>query len=326
MLTIAECSTSDAFSVASPASQNRIGNGHMEIERTCPVCAHDSTVVYAEARIDPKRLGEFAYASRKMPEYMHLRLMQCPQCDLVYANPVPAPSELESAYREAAYDSKVEAEYAAQTYAAQVRRFCDRLPDRVGTLDIGAGDGAFCGQLQKLGFTNIIGLEPSSAPIAAAEPSVKDCLKQEMFVPGRFEANSFSLVTCFQTIEHVPEPKVLCQEAARILKPGGALCLVGHNRRSLSCKILGRRSPIFDVEHLQLFSPESMRRLLTDSGLTDVVVRPIYNRYPLAYWARLFPFPRAIKDLLIKGLNATGIGRIPFPLPAGNMVAWGFRK
>lgn len=298
----------------------------MEVERRCPLCARETGVLFAEASVDPKRLGEFAYASRKIPEYMHLRLLHCPVCDLVYASPVPAPSELEDAYREAAYDSKVEAEYAAQTYAAQVRRFYERLPDRAGALDIGAGDGAFCGQLQALGFRDIIGLEPSSAPIAAAEPAVRDCLKQEMFLPGRFAGNSFSLVTCFQTIEHVSQPKELCQEAARILKPGGALCLVGHNRRSLSCRILGRKSPIFDVEHLQLFSPDSLRRLLTEAGLVDITVRPFFNRYPLAYWTRLFPFPRVIKNLLIQGLNVTGIGRIPVPLPAGNLVAWGFRK
>ena len=53
------------------------------------------------------------------------------------------------------------------------------------------------------------------------------------------------------------------KEAFRILKPGGAIFLIGHNRRrSLSARLLGRRSPIFDIEHLQLFSPRSLRQLL----------------------------------------------------------------
>ena len=200
-----------------------------------------------------------------------------------------------------------------------------QLPDLDGALDVGAGDGAFCGELKSLGFSNVIGLEPSSAPIAAAEPGVRDCLRQGMFVPGRFPAEQFSLVTCFQTIEHVSDPAGLCREAVRILKPGGAVCIVAHNRRSFSCRLLGRRSPIFDVEHLQLFSSASLRRLLSEAGLHDIVVRTLYNRYPIAYWTKLFPFPARMKQAVLMGLKSIGVGQIPVTIPAGNLVAWGFR-
>jgi len=299
----------------------------MTTNRPCPLCGSaDFSKLYAEERIDQKQLGEFAYASRKIPEYMHLRLMHCSSCDLVYASPVPEMTDLQNAYEAAAYDSQVEAKYAAKTYADQIRSFISRLPDRIGALDIGAGDGAFCSNLKQLNFSEIIGLEPSSAPIAAAEPDVRQCMRQEMFVPGLFSEAQFSLVTCFQTIEHVPNPRDLCHEAVRLLKPGGALCLVGHNRRAMSNRLMGRRSPIFDIEHLQLFSPTSFRRLLEDAGLVDIVVRPIYNKYPVAYWTKLLPFPKMLKQLLLGGLNVTRIGLFPVTIPAGNIVAFGFRK
>ncbi len=298
----------------------------MTIERPCPLC-HEvvSSTLFADARLDSERLGEFAYASRKLPEYMHLRLMLCRQCDLVYASPVPDRSELAVAYEAAAYDSQVEAEYAAKTYASRVRALVPQLPDRDGALDIGAGDGAFCGELMKLGFTNVIGLEPSAAPIAVAKPDVRECLRQQMFDASQFPAERFSLVTCFQTIEHVSDPAELCRDAVQLLKPGGALCLVAHNRRGLSCRILGRNSPIFDIEHLQLFSPQSLRQLLSQVGLKKIVVRPLYNCYPLAYWTRLFPFPATVKRTISRGLETTGLGKIPIMIPAGNLIAWGLR-
>ena len=296
------------------------------IDRLCPLCgeSHVSSL-FAEARFDPARLGEFAYASRKLPEYMHHRLMQCSRCDVIYASPVPDTSELESAYEAAAFDSQQEAAYAAKTYIKALRSVCDRLPDRVGALDIGAGDGAFCGELKSIGFSNVTGLEPSSAPIAAAADNVQACLRQEMFAPGLFPPEQFSLVTCFQTIEHVSSPSQLCREAVRLLKPGGALCLVAHNRRAISCRLLGRRSPIFDIEHLQLFSPMSLQRLLAEAGLRSVVVKTLYNRYPISYWTRLFPFPSAIKTALLRSLRASRVGDIPLTLPAGNLLAYGFR-
>jgi len=285
-----------------------------------------SNLLFAEARLDKSRLDNFAYASRKDPEYMHHRLLLCDDCDLIYASPVPDHSELASAYEAAAFDSQRESAYAAETYAAALSPVIRRLPDRSSALDIGAGDGAFCGKLLEMGFKNVLGLEPSLAPIEAAAPHVRHCLRQEMFTPGLLPASHFSLICCFQTIEHVLTPLELCKEAVRVLKPGGALCIVAHNRRAASCRILGRRSPIFDVEHLQLFSPVSIVKLFSRAGLKSIETRTLWNTYPLSYWARLFPFPHRIKSSLIRALNASRIGNIPISLPAGNLIAWGTRE
>lgn len=254
---------------------------------------------------------------------MHHQFLLCGSCDLVYASPVPDLSNLQSSYEQAAFDSQKEAGLAAKTYANAISKFTSQLPDLDGALDIGTGDGAFLAELFAKGFTHVRGIEPSTAPIEAADPQVRKWIDHGFFTPGRYARSSFSLVTCFQTIEHVDDPFGLTSEAHELLKPGGILCLVGHNRRALSAKILGRRSPIFDIEHLQLFSPESFKNLLVKAGFSSVRVTPIWNRYPLSYWTRLFPLPLAIKRPLISLLNATGLGKIMIPLPAGNLMAWG---
>ena len=148
-----------------------------------------SSHLFAEARLDESRLDRFAYASRKNPEYMHHRLLLCDDCDLIYASPVPDHSELASAYEVAAFDSQRESEYAAETYATALSPIIGLLPDRTSALDIGAGDGAFCSKLLGLGFENVLGLEPSLAPIEAAAPDVRNCLRQEMFTPGLLPAS-----------------------------------------------------------------------------------------------------------------------------------------
>ena len=82
----------------------------------------------------------------------------------------------------------------------------------------------------------------------------------------------------------------LCREALGLLRPdGGAFFVVCHNRRALSARAMGLKSPIFDVEHLQLFSPKSIRFALERAGFRWVDVRVLVNRYPLSYWLRLFP-------------------------------------
>ena len=69
----------------------------------------------------------------------------------------------------------------------------------------------------------------------------------------------------------------------------------------------------------------SLQRLLADAGLRSVVVKPLYNRYPISYWTRLFPFPSAVKTALLWSLRTSRTGGIPLMLPAGNLLAYGFR-
>ena len=166
-------------------------------------------------------------------------------------------------YRDAAFDAAGESRFAARTYEEVAARLLPNLPDRAGALDIGAGDGAFLERLLELGFSDVLGLEPSHAARRGAPAQVQALIREESFEPGAFGEASFSLVTCLQTIEHVPEPLALCREARRLLKPGGALLLVCHDRRAWSARLLGRRSPIYDVEHLQLFDRATVRALLS---------------------------------------------------------------
>jgi hypothetical protein len=48
----------------------------------------------------------------------------------------------------------------------------------------------------------------------------------------------------------------------------------------------------------------------------------VFNRYPLEYWARLFPLPRKTKQRALRLLDSLAIGRLVIPLPAGNLAAF----
>ncbi len=294
-------------------------------ERRCPVCGADcSENLFADARYDAAKLNAFAYASRKTPEGMHLRLVRCDACDLIYATPVPAMDGLADAYEAAAFDSGEEAARAAKTYIAHIMRRVHRLPDRAGALDIGTGDGAFLERLLENGFTGVAGVEPSDAPIRAAKEHIRPLIRKGIFHESDFQPESFSLVTCFQTLEHLPDPAAVCAAAFRLLKPGGAFAVACHNHRAFSAKLLGMNSPIFDIEHLQLFSPRGVTRLFETGGFKEIEVSSVVNTYPAHYWIKLLPLPA--KDMLIGLLKASGIGYIPVPLPAGNLFAVGFKK
>lgn len=297
------------------------------VSRACPVCGSDSQYrVFEEASFDSSGWGRFAFSSRKTPEYEHYRLLECGRCDVLYANPLPAREALDAAYREADFDSGEEARHASDVYAEFLPLILEKLPRRAAALDIGTGDGAFLSHLLQGGFERVVGVEPSRAPVEAAAPSVRGLIRQGAFRPSDFERESFSLITCFQTLEHVYDPLALCQGAFELLHPGGAIFLVCHDRRALSARLMGTRSPIFDIEHLQLFSRDSLSYALGQARFTGVTTHRVVNRYPLSYWVRLFPLPSQAKAAAVGALKRSGLGSLSLRIAAGNFAAIGYKR
>jgi SAM-dependent methyltransferase len=294
--------------------------------RSCPLCGStDCSNVIAESNYDQRKLGEFAFASRKTPEFMHFRMVRCSTCDLLYATPAPDVGWVRTSYRDAPFDTREESCYAAAAYARHLPEIVARLPDRRGALDIGTGDGAFLERLLHAGFTRVVGVEPSRAPVEQAEPRIQRLIRQGFFPNGEFESDSLSLITCFQALEHTDNPSLLMGAAYKLVKPGGAFYAVAHNYRALSARLLKTRSPIYDIEHLQLLSPHSFRLLLERAGFEDVTVRPIRNDYPLSYWVKLLPVRSEVKARFRGGLARLHLGGLCIPLRVGNMMAVGYK-
>jgi SAM-dependent methyltransferase len=297
--------------------------------RACPVCGVSSAraAVFLRSSFDRTRLTATSFASRKMPEFMSYRLLRCMGCEIVYAAAAPPAELLAHAYAAADYDSSEEAALAADTYADALAATIATLPRRDRVLEIGTGTGALLERLLDrvldAGFVEAVGIEPSGAAIAAAAPAVRGLIRQGMFVEADFEPESFDLICCFQTLEHVSDPRALVQSCVRLLRPGGALALVTHDYAAPLNRLLGCRSPIIDIEHLQLFCRPSLDRLLHDVGLSRREIRGLVNRYPLRYWLRLTPLPSSLKRTVAGVLGHAGLDRIRCSFNVGNLLAIG---
>jgi SAM-dependent methyltransferase len=296
--------------------------------RDCPVChgGSDAAKLYIENNIDSARLSGFSFSSRKEPEYMCHRLVQCPTCDLVYADQPPGEDELAHAYHVADYDSSEEANDAAASYIRAIRPTLGALAQRQSALEIGTGTGIFLECLSREGFTQLVGVEPSSAAIAAAPEYRRAWIREGMFDENDFPPESFDLICCFMTMEHVRDPGIIARSAFRLLRPGGAFVTVTHDYRAPVNRLLGKRSPIIDIEHMQLFSKRSVRYLFESTGYSDIVVNAFVNSYSLRYWTRLAPLPSGMKSMLSKLMTSSGMGNIKLGVNVGNLITTGYKR
>jgi len=294
---------------------------------SCPVCHTSSgrSELFLEENIDKDRLSSFSYSSRKEPEYMCHRLLRCTVCDLVYADKPPAQDELSKAYHAANYDSTQEASDAADSYMQAIQPVLDRLTQRISVLEIGAGPGVFLARLAEEGFLELVGVEPSAAAIAAAPLERRKWIREGIFKSSDFKPESFDLVCCFMTLEHVSQPVDLVRATYDLLRPGGAFVAVTHNYRGLVNRAMGRRSPIVDIEHLQLYSVRSIRELFLRGGYRDIEVRGLKNRYSVRYWIRLVPLPGILKRAALKVLTFIQIDNYKLSMNVGNIITHGYK-
>ena len=253
------------------------------------------------------------------------RLVQCTNCDLVYADRPPAADELAHLYNVAEYDSSEEADDAAAAYIKAVKPTLDKLARRQRVLEIGTGTGVFLEHLSREGFVELLGVEPSSSAIAAAPEYRRAWIREGIFQEKDFMPNSFDMVCCFMTMEHVHDPEVVAKAAYNLLRSGGAFVTVTHDYRSPVNRLLGKRSPIIDIEHMQLFSECSVRHVFTSTGYSDISVNAFVNRYALRYWIRLAPLPRYVKSVLSSSMAYTELGKIKIGLNVGNIITAGFK-
>jgi SAM-dependent methyltransferase len=292
----------------------------IELEPTaCPICGPSAPAVELySSSIDACAFSAETFSARRSPDGRHYRIVRCTRCELLRSDPVVTKDIVQRLYQDSMFRYADETPYLRATYGRQLRRLDAYGVRKDGLLEIGCGNGFFLAEALSQGYLTVRGIEPSVAAVAAAG-EIRQHIVTGEFQPGLFPASSFDVITGFQVLDHVRDPMATLQECRRLLRPGGVLLMLHHNADALSARILREHSPIFDVEHLYLYTPRTMRRLLDAVGLQTLYARPVFNRLSLRHLTALLPFRGFLKSKLLR-VSSGRVGRVPMILPIGNMV------
>ena len=247
------------------------------------------------------------------------RLVRCGACDLVYSECLDVPSAL--------YDQAYDHHAAYQWYFRQAqelqrgrihiawawRYFFRHVTPGGRLLDIGCATGAFLLAAKNRGW-NTQGLDVSPAAAQVAREVVGVDVGAGTLESFAFPSATFDAVTAWEVLEHLPDAKSFLKEINRVIKPGGVVALSTPNWRSpweRKTKDDNRRPPY----HLTFWSTEPIKRLLLDSGFTDVMT----SEKPIAWSEEVgrfkwFYLPIAIFRSVVfsqKGNRLVVLGRKP---------------
>ena len=235
------------------------------------------------------------------------------------SNPIIAEAEINRLYAESEFIFSGEAPYAARTYQALLQRLMQRHDLTIRhLLEVGCSTGFFLQKALALGIEEAVGFEPSLDCYKAAPSEIRGHIINDIFSRDRLGEKQFDLACSFQVIDHLRDPKQAVISMSAALKPGGHLLIVCHDVESWTAKILGDHSPIFDVEHIYLFSRKTMSRLFQSAGLEIVEAGALANTYPLGYWMRMLPLANKLIPF-----TPGFIRNLPLRLNVGNLFVLG---
>lgn len=98
------------------------------------------------------------------------------------------------------------------------------IKNNAAILDVGCAVGGFLQFLKNKGYTNLFGVEPTIAYLEQARLNGYNVRSGHAENLG-FEENMFDALVIEQVMEHLIHPATAFQEAARVLKKNGILCI-----------------------------------------------------------------------------------------------------
>jgi 2-polyprenyl-3-methyl-5-hydroxy-6-metoxy-1,4-benzoquinol methylase len=129
--------------------------------------------------------------------------------------------------------------------------------------------------------------------------------------------HSFDVITLWDVIEHVPEPRETLRQVRRLLRPGGIIAINTPDADSAWARVMGMGwHLIVPPEHLHLFGKRSLQLVLSDTNFESVMTSKIgktftvqYVFHTLAQWQKL-----GLWKMLSEKLSENPLGKIGLPI------------
>jgi SAM-dependent methyltransferase len=228
-----------------------------ELDRICPSCGgRASHLVSSPDRNRHTTSTSFDYYT-------------CMQCGLIFMQP---PLKDMSPYYKGGYESIPATQDELRLIAAGEKYRTEpilRHKQSGRFLEIGPWRGVFCCNMKDAGF-EVTGIEMDTSCVEflrnelgiEALQSVNPVETMKTLKPG------FDVIAAWHSLEHLPEPWLVIESAARLLAPGGILLLAMPNPESYEFSVMKDAWVHLDApRHLYFFPIDSLIRTCGNYGL-----------------------------------------------------------
>jgi SAM-dependent methyltransferase len=278
--------------------------------RACPVCGgEDRSVVFRQ---------DFAAVDAATPVTGY-DVVVCGGCGAAYADGIPTQDAFDQYYRdmskyeyaqrggeESQYDRR-RLELIAGIIAPRIRSPAARV------LDVGCASGRLLANIRDLGFPNVVGLDPSPACAAAAARLYGIDVRTMTLAEIAASGEQVDVVIMVGVLEHLQDLDRAFAQLRQLITPGGLLYIEVPDVTAFAD---WPNAPFqdFSTEHINFFSPVSIRNLMRRHGFSQVFLEQNHRiqsfRTVMSNISAFFrKEPRAAEALEFDSSSAAGLER-----------------
>lgn len=216
-------------------------------------------------------------------------LKQCSDCGFIFTSPQLTSASLAAIYNQnAGYvahyrDNNTPAMQALKaSYKVEIARL-EKFKQKGKLLDVGCNNGLLLSLLKNQ--WQCTGIDIDKNAIAQA----KKCLGKRVKLinsslhESHLPKANFDVIIMRGLIEHISNPRLLLKNANQLLKSGGVLFLNAPNIASICGRLYKKNFRMVDpIHHIWYFSPQTIKRLLTDYGFRIASIN--YNYFNTPYF------------------------------------------
>jgi len=240
------------------------------VGRVCPACGL------------VKEFAQVAEVERQASD--SFKLFHCPGCGFLFVDPVPL--EQEYFHGEMEWPPVISEERKRKKtlyFEAVLGHLKAYLSSRARILDFGCGYGLFLACAKKAGFL-VMGVDVSPGCREYIATELPDVNAYPFLSELPDDAGSFDLITLFECLYYMPDPRQVLRELQQRLRPGGKIFIAVSANRGWLIALLSYlgRSPLklkangwltaaaLNGRAYYAFSSKSLPSLLKSMGFVDI--------------------------------------------------------
>lgn len=250
----------------------------------CNICGEDNYgVLYKPKHEEIKNEQELIEKFKSSGDELLIdQVVECKNCGLIYINPRIRNDLIIKGYSLGEDSAFVSQARGREITFERSLRFIEKYVKKGKLLDIGTAGGSFLYVAKKRNW-EVYGIEPNKWLCDWGKKNYGIDIKQGTIFDNKFKDNFFDMISLWDVLEHVPDPKKELLEINRVMKKDGVLVVNYPDIGSLMSKLMGKRWIFLLSVHLFYFTRKTIKRILLDSGFEPILIKPHFQKLSLGY-------------------------------------------
>jgi len=170
-------------------------------------------------------------------------------------------------------------------------------------LDVGANTGVFLQEF-KAYSKNIQGIEPSEEAAATAKRMFGHNVENAVIANAQLNDNTFDIISMWDVIEHLYDPRNDLETLFQKLKPGGVIFITTHDVSDWFAKVMGASYPAYMYQHFFHFSHKTLSLMLENAGFRVIDLKRFCKSWSFGYLHEMLHkiWPESLLISIVRGL------------------------